>query len=93
MNQAANSLRTAHVALKSTDKLKLLDDLRRGVNQTAASKKYGIDRSTVSKIKRKTRLKLEAMLRELNNLTGNALDKAGRRCRNRIIMLVLRDAR
>ena len=52
MDQAANSSRRAHVALKSTDKLKLLDDLRRGVNQTAASKKYFIDRSTVSKIKR-----------------------------------------
>ena len=52
MDQAANSSRKAHVALKSTDKLKLLYDLRRGVHQTAASKKYGIDRSTVFKIKR-----------------------------------------
>ena len=52
MDQAANSSRKAHIALKSTDKLKLLDDLRRGVNQTAASKKNGIDRSTVSTIKR-----------------------------------------
>ena len=52
MDQAANSSRKAHVALKSTDKLKLLDDFRRRVNQTAASKKYGYDRSTVSKIKR-----------------------------------------
>ena len=52
LDQAANSSRKTHVALKSTDKLKLLDDLRRGVNQTAASKNYGIDRSTVSKIER-----------------------------------------
>ena len=52
MDQVANSLRKAHVTLKSTDKLKLPDNLRRGVNQTAASKKYGNDRSTVSKIKR-----------------------------------------
>ena len=41
MEQAANSSRKAHVALKSTEQLKLLDDLRRGVNQRAASKKYG----------------------------------------------------
>ena len=47
MDQTANSSRKAHVALKSTDKLKLLDDLRRRVNQTAAPKKYGIERSTV----------------------------------------------
>ena len=52
MDQAANPSRKAHVALESTDKLKLLDDLRRGFNQAAASKKYVIDRSTVSKIKR-----------------------------------------
>ena len=51
MDQAVNLSRKAHVALKSTGKLKFLDDLKRGVNQTAASKKYGIDRSTVSKIK------------------------------------------
>ena len=51
MDQAVNSSRKAHVALKSTDKLKLLDDFRRGVSQTAAPKKYGFDRSTVSKDK------------------------------------------
>ena len=52
MDQAANSSRKGHDALKSSDKLKLLNDLRRGVKQRAASKKYGIDQSTVYKIKR-----------------------------------------
>ena len=65
MDQAANSLSKAHVALKSTDKLKLLDDFRRGVNQTAAPKKYGFDRSTVSKIKRnETQIRSDAQRNE-----------------------------
>ena len=50
LDQAANSSCEAHVTLQSTDKLKILNNLRRGVNQAAASKKHGIDRSTVSKI-------------------------------------------
>ena len=52
MDQTANSSRQAHIALKSTDKFKLLNYLRHGINQTAASKKYGIDRSPVPKNKR-----------------------------------------
>ena len=75
MDQAANSSRKAHVALKSTDKFKLLDDLRRGVNQAAASEKYGIDRQQSPRLN-KTRLRLEAMLTEISNMTVNALDKA-----------------
>ena len=68
MDQAANSSRKAHVALKSTDKLKLLDDLRRGVNQTAASKKYCIDGSTVSEIKRnETQIRSDAQRNKQTN--------------------------
>ena len=46
-----SSKRKAHVSLTSEKKLQLLDELKNGCSQSDVAKKYGIDRTTVSKIK------------------------------------------
>ena len=92
MDEAAKSSRKAHVALKSTDKLKLLDDLRRGVKQTAASSKNDIDRSIVSKIKRnETQIRSDAQRNKPPDKKRST--KHWRRCGNRLFKLVSTDAR
>lgn len=43
--------RKHHVSLTSSEKMKLLQDLQKGLSQSSVASKYQIDRSTVSKIK------------------------------------------
>ena len=43
--------RKHHASLTSSEKMKLLQDLQKGLSQSSVPSKYQIDRSTVSKIK------------------------------------------
>ena len=43
--------RKSYVSLTSTQKFKLLEDIKNGMKQADAARKYGVERTTISKLK------------------------------------------